>query len=177
MSQNLIRPQAGVSYTLQCILQDLELKDSPHLGFIGHTADGFEHRTVIQDSHVTQDEFLASGIGDTFWVYRYTTQEWIPVFEAVDSAEVCKFVDITRDGSEFAEPHHLWVTPKGCPRPWYNEPDADYAARVAKDKATWTPAQCELQLRVEKREAEDRASYLAEQARRAARSGGTYESL
>lgn len=70
-------PVRGTTYSLRYILETLYLRDSPHLEFV--------HEGIplpIQDSHCTQEEFLANAdFADTNWTYQYETSEWIPVFK------------------------------------------------------------------------------------------------
>uniref|UniRef100_A0AAU7PG37 Uncharacterized protein n=1 Tax=Burkholderia phage vB_BgluM-SURPRISE13 TaxID=3159457 RepID=A0AAU7PG37_9VIRU len=118
MEKNLIRPRNGEIYTLADINSKLYLRDSPCLLFRHEGKD-----VPIQDSHLeeTMDK-LVDGLGETQWTYIRETEEWIPVFRAVDDAEVLKFVDIEREIDPFQkEPEKLgWhATPKGFPQQQY----------------------------------------------------------
>lgn len=97
-------------------IQSLILDDTPHLMF--------EHQRtscVIQDSHCTTEQLMAvPGFAQLVWRYEYTTEEWIPVFKAVDVSAVLQCVDIE---DCLAEPGCLWVTPKGLPREQYKPDD------------------------------------------------------
>lgn len=103
------------TYTLTQVF-DLDLPDSPSLGF---KYEGV--RTVVQDSHVTVEELLSvPGFANTRWEYIRTTNEWIPVFSAVDDEAVVACVDV--EPYFGIEPGNFWVTPKGFPRTQYDMP-------------------------------------------------------
>lgn len=142
------RPRQNSVYTVREILTELFLRDMAHLGF---TYQG--QRSVIQESHITEQEFLDTGISEVKFTYMYETSEWIPVFRAVDNEEVLAYVDITEEVSPYRDSElEWWVTPKGCPRQMFEEKDSVYAARLEKDKRTWTQGQHELCARVGERE-------------------------
>ena len=103
-TQNI--PVRGATYNLRTIYQ-LDLQDSPCLMVM------VEGRLYpVQDSHVTIDELLSvPGLADTEWAYRYTTEEWIPVFDSC-SGQTAFFFDIQRLEAEDS----YWITPKGFPR-------------------------------------------------------------
>ena len=104
-------PKRGVNYRYEQ-LQLLDLGDSPALNIPGVG--------VIQDSHLTVDEMLTvPEFKDTEWKYIRTTDEWIPIFEAVDSEAVLKCVDVTDCIGAFDNPGDKWITPKGFPREQY----------------------------------------------------------
>ena len=102
-TQNI--PVRGATYNLRTIYQ-LDLQDSPCLMVM------VEGRLYpVQDSHVTIDELLSvPGLADTEWAYRYTTEEWIPVFDSC-SGQTAFFFDIQRMEAEDS----YWITPKGFP--------------------------------------------------------------
>lgn len=114
-------PKPGATYTLREIHSILKLDDSPHLGF-----DHQGIRTVIQTSHVTDEELLAvPGLADTLWTYIRTTSEWIPSFVAVDHKAIAAFVDIEPMKAMFHDdPPNWWVTPKGHVREQYEFPES-----------------------------------------------------
>ena len=97
-------------YTLAEVLE-LNLKDSPFLMVL---ANG--RWSPVQTSHTTDAEVLSvPQFADSLWEYRYTTNEWIPIFHAVDSALVLEqFCDVA---PYLGEPEGtFWITPKGFPR-------------------------------------------------------------
>lgn len=103
-------PQQGKEYTAEEVFK-LDLDDTPHLGF---QHEGLP--AIIQNSHITVEELLSvPGLAQTKWRYVFTTNEWVPIFEAVDVTEVLKCVDIVPWKCCFDDPH-WWVTPKGFPR-------------------------------------------------------------
>lgn len=109
-----MKPQRGATYTTREVLS-LELLDSPHFGFC---IDG--RRTVIQNSHCSDEELLAQpGMADVRWEYIRTTDEWIPVFRAVDDAAVLAVVDVEPSRYQYDDEGSMWVTPKGLPREQY----------------------------------------------------------
>ena len=104
LTQNI--PVRGATYNLRTIYQ-LDLQDSPCLMVM---VAGRLY--PVQDSHVTIDELLSvPGLADTEWAYRYTTEEWIPVFDSC-SGQTAFFFDIQRMEAEDS----YWITPKGFPR-------------------------------------------------------------
>lgn len=121
-------PKRGQVYTLRVIKTALKLDDSPHLGFwldLGEDEMPTESgRTkvecVIQTSHVCSSDLLTvPGFADSLWRYRYTTSEWIPVFEYADEKSIREFVDIEHSTYWYDlenNPNSQWVTPKGFPR-------------------------------------------------------------
>lgn len=114
----LNNPVKGSVYTLAQVF-DLNLLDSPSLGF---SYSG--RQCVIQDSHVTVEELLTvPDLALTEWRYVRTTNEWIPVFEAVKNDAVIACVDIEPEFDPHEETsERFWVTPKGFPRPQYYVP-------------------------------------------------------
>lgn len=107
-------PKRNVEYTMREVYA-LDLDDTPHFGFYYQ-----DHKTVIQNSHLTQEEFLSvPGLAKTKWTYVRTTNEWIPVFLAVDNRAVIACVDIEayQDPVCDTDDDQYWVTPKGFPRP------------------------------------------------------------
>lgn len=132
-----IQPRSGVVYTLRQVLTQLELRDSPHLGFrakppaarefdIWRPADHIqwhEGRAVIQESHCTTAQMLeVPGFADSLWRYVRETHEWIPVFEYAGTAPITDFVDMEPENEKYADdmqPRGWWVTPKGLTREQY----------------------------------------------------------
>lgn len=96
-------------YTLAEVLE-LNLKDSPFLMVL---ANG--RWSPVQTSHTTDAEMLSvPQFADSLWEYRYTTNEWIPIFYAANSELVlAQCLDSEQYVGEDAGV--LWVTPKGFP--------------------------------------------------------------
>lgn len=111
-------PKSGQVYTLRQIIEELHLRDSPHLGFM---ANGV--RQVIQNSHCTEAQLLeVPGMADSLWKYLYETDEWIPIFSFAENnpLPIEELVDTEAEIDPYAEkPGVLWVTPKGLPRAQY----------------------------------------------------------
>ncbi|QYW04595.1 hypothetical protein pEaSNUABM14_00270 [Erwinia phage pEa_SNUABM_14] len=85
--------QPGSVYTLREMLTELSLRDTPNLGFTPVSVRYPETKEIrqqtVQDSHLTEEEMLAlPGWAETKWRYIRETHEWIPVFVAVDNAEI-----------------------------------------------------------------------------------------
>ena len=132
----------GATYNLRTIYQ-LDLQDSPCLMVM------VEGRLYpVQDSHVTIDELLSvPGLADTEWAYRYTTEEWIPVFDSC-SGQTAFFFDIQRcteidayhidpsrpivdlDGHELTE--HVVLQSGG----YYADNDGEYEFGIAVEPGT-----------------------------------------
>lgn len=109
-------PQRGQVYTLKEIENDLELRDSPFLRFfpqkvrlLGEKEAGIQ---VIQQSH-TADLSDVPGWADTKWYYVRETEEWIPLFRAVDDAEIEALCVIEPDTSELRYGEGMFIYPKG----------------------------------------------------------------
>lgn len=116
-----ILPKPGSVYTAKQILLVLELKDSPHLYFSHEN-----RRSVLQNSHLTNEELLSvPGFAETQWTYLRTTDEWIPVFTAVDDDAVRECVDAEPWIDPYDRDPGFWVTPKGFPRPQHYKFNAD----------------------------------------------------
>jgi hypothetical protein len=76
MSKN--RPVSNRVYTTLEVYE-LDLPDSPNLLF--YVKDGSYDKSVVQTSHITDEELLANAdFGNLRWYYLRTTSEWIPVF-------------------------------------------------------------------------------------------------
>ena len=161
----LHHPRQGSVYTTSQILTELELRDMPSLGFWHQNI-----HTCIQTSHCTDQELLACGIADVLWKYQYETCEWIPVFEAVSSADVLECVDICADLNPWDDEDRpsWWVTPKGLPRQMYGEDDGFYAVRLANAQKTWKPEHFELQRQADERERKYQEEYKEREAARKA---------
>jgi hypothetical protein len=108
----LLKPVKGRVYSLETILEQLELPDGPHLLLTVEVAN-VAYAGVLQDSHLSTKKLLSvPGLASTRWTYLYTTHEWIPIFKCTESpAAMAAFVDV--DCEHSAEP---WMTPKGFPR-------------------------------------------------------------
>lgn len=89
--KKLYRPISRTVYTMDQILNELKLDDSPCLLFNFPTVKGVEEEMVIQESH----NFANLGtLGHLTFRYIRTTHEWIPVFQYVgDVAELVKHLD------------------------------------------------------------------------------------
>ena len=80
---------------------------------------------VVQESHIGDLTELLSeeAWANSKWKYRYTTDEWIPVFDLVDG-DIHAMVDIARSKND---PNKFWVTPKTFPREEYTHmPNSNY---------------------------------------------------
>lgn len=117
------RPQRGIVYTLAEVLCDLELRDSACLCFYVQDLCYPDNRSsteqVIDYAHLTDDQFLSlPGWGETEWTFAYETNEWVPVFRAVDDRSIERlchiepYVDRDLHGM-----NHMWVIPRGFDRP------------------------------------------------------------
>ncbi len=95
MMKNSVHPVRGETYTVREIYEDLFLRDSPHLSFFRED----DEKDVIQNSHFTIDELLSLNhpLLDCEFTYVRETDEWIPVFNAVDDALVLKCVSKEQD--------------------------------------------------------------------------------
>jgi len=108
-------PKRGATYTFREICEKLELRDSPHLGFL---RNGIQQ--VVQNSHVREDELLAlPQWADSRWVYKYETDEWIPIFRFAPEQAI-KIEDLV-NMEPLLDPHAthdgvLWAIPKGTMR-------------------------------------------------------------
>ncbi|UAW96754.1 hypothetical protein pEaSNUABM22_00267 [Erwinia phage pEa_SNUABM_22] len=110
-------PQRGRVYTLKEIENELELRDSPFLRFVpqkvrllGEKEAGIQ---VIQQSHLANLSDV-EGWADTKWAYVRETEEWIPLFRAVDDAEIEALCVIEPDTSEFRSCDGMFIYPKGA---------------------------------------------------------------
>lgn len=125
--KNQIDPRRGRHYTARQLLTgEIYLRDSPFFN-LTLSFEGRMVRTVIQHSHVTNEELLGvPGFADSLWRYLRETDEWCPIFEFVGTAEqAALLVDTERDNVSKYELEHeglskyLWTTPKGLPREQY----------------------------------------------------------
>jgi len=112
-------PQRGQVYTLQQIMRDLSLDDSPSLTIYRKDATGHT-RGPLQNAHFTDEQlFTIPEAADSLWRYERTTNEWIPCFTYVGpEADLDKWIDFepwVEMGGEISEAHH-WATPKLLPR-------------------------------------------------------------
>jgi len=117
-------PVRGQVYSSEDVLTKLRLDDSPFFMFV-HEGK----RCVVQHSHVTDEQLLEQpqGFRHLTWKYLRTTEEWIPIFDAVDNASVYKCVDIEPTINAVFDDDPFWVTPKGLPREQYHYPYPDPA--------------------------------------------------
>ncbi|QZE60179.1 hypothetical protein pEaSNUABM35_00262 [Erwinia phage pEa_SNUABM_35] len=109
-------PRRGQVYSLKEIENELELRDSPFLRFIpqkvcmvGEREAGIQ---VIQTSSVANLSDI-EGWADTQWTYVRETEEWIPLFRAVDDAAIEALCVIEPDTSEFRSGDGMHIYPKG----------------------------------------------------------------
>lgn len=127
MSTRRNYPRSNTVYTLAEVYQ-LDLKDSPSLGFyvsrrhvmaqFGVDFPGMQPMpSVIQDSHVSVN---LSDISPEWAALRFrylrTTQEWIPVFQAIDDDAVVALCDVVYVYDVLINHYGTQVTPKGHPR-------------------------------------------------------------
>lgn len=105
-------------YTLKEIEHDLELRDSPFLRFcpqkvrmVGEKEAGIQ---VIQQSHIANLSDIP-GWADTEWVYVRETEEWIPLFRAVNDAAIEALCVIEPDTSELRSGDGMFIYPKAAP--------------------------------------------------------------
>jgi hypothetical protein len=103
-------PQVGELYTLEQIVRELYLRDSPAL-----MVELNAKMSCVQDSHLTDTELLSvPGFAKTKWRYVRETSEWIPVFHWADPTDPKTFLDV--EPSKDDRDRYHWVTPKGFPR-------------------------------------------------------------
>jgi len=110
-------------YTLNQIVNELDLKDSPSLSFIAPNINGVKVESVVQTSHMLLEDLLkVPGFGETKWRYIRTTSEWIPLFDHVGSEPMSEFLDM----EEYIDPYlnfgdepAIFSVPKGYPREQY----------------------------------------------------------
>lgn len=111
-------PRRGEVFTGAEVMQ-LPLRDSPSLCVpVKWDADVEHDEAPIQDAHLTQDELLSvPGFSESRWRFLFETDEWIPVFDFVGTAdEALAFVDVSKEWDDTYQQHRWWVTPKGFPR-------------------------------------------------------------
>lgn len=97
----MYHPKRGVQYTVDQIYKELKLDDSPFLCFDYETIEGVSTDMVIQDSYVVVEAHTGESteekpdrFGDLKFEYRYTTDEWIPIFQyRGDIAELVKHLN------------------------------------------------------------------------------------
>lgn len=109
-------PRRGQVYSLKEIENELELRDSPFLRFVPQKVR-YEHEAcagiqVIQTSSVANLSDI-EGWADTQWSYVRETEEWIPLFRAVDDAAIEALCVIEPDTSEFRSGGGMHIYPKG----------------------------------------------------------------
>lgn len=130
-------PQRGQVYTLKEIENDLELRDSPFLRFVPQKVRyvgmpaGVQ---VIQQSHIANLSEL-EGWADTKWSFVRETDEWIPLFRAVDDAAIEALCVIEPDVSEFRSDNTLFIYPKGTECKQYDGYDEEvYGSLLERDE-------------------------------------------
>ena len=107
-------PRRGQVYTLKEIENELELRDSPFLRFVPQKVRyvgmpaGVQ---VIQQAHIANLSEL-EGWADTQWSYVRETEEWIPLFRAVDDAAIEALCVIEPDVSQLRSDNTLFIYPK-----------------------------------------------------------------
>jgi hypothetical protein len=110
-------PKRYQSYTLEQIYKELELRDSPALGFTYQDIDG-----CVQNSHLIPEELLSvPGMKESQWIYIRETHEWIPCFQFNVKAKqppINTLVDLElyNDIYNLNKGQSWWATPKGFPR-------------------------------------------------------------
>jgi hypothetical protein len=113
-NENKINPKCGTIYTFRQIITQLYLRDAASLSF---KIDG--QWECVNDSHCGEQAVLAiPGWAGSRWIYRYETEEWVPVFEFADDnvIKMEQLVDCEPCIDPFAEKQSKWLTPKGFPR-------------------------------------------------------------
>lgn len=111
-------PRRGEVFTAREVL-GLPLRDSPSWGItVAHDPEVEYDDPPMQDAHVTWEELLSvPGFAETQWRFVKETDEWIPVFEFVGTAEeALAFCDVSKQWSDIWRRYEWWVTPKGFPR-------------------------------------------------------------
>ena len=122
-------PRRGQVYTLKEIENDLELRDSPFLRFVPQKVR-YEHECgagiqVIQHSNLANLSDV-EGWSDTQWSYVRETEEWIPLFRAVDDAAIEALCIIEASTSSYNRREgHMHVYPKGTECSQYKPYDAE----------------------------------------------------
>ena len=97
------RPVRQQVYRLYDVLNNLFLTDSPFLMVFYK-----EEWTPIQMDHVMDTEAVGlAGFAETEWKYSRTTDESIPLFYAVNTTDVLKYMNI-----ETTESNGWLITPK-----------------------------------------------------------------
>lgn len=87
----------GQVYTLEQ-LESFSLSDAPFL-MVEHE----DHYYPVQTSHLTAEQLMNDlGWANTEWKYRYTTDEWIPIFYATIHFNM-ELVDIVPTPDSFGD--------------------------------------------------------------------------
>lgn len=118
------RPQRGVVYSLSEVLCDLELLETACLCFRVQDLCYPENRSTTEQvliySHLKDEQLLAMpGWSETQWKFAYETDEWMPVFVAIDDIAVEKLCVIEPlVGRDVRYSSSMWVFPRGaeCPQ-------------------------------------------------------------
>lgn len=98
----------GNIFTLKDLLA-LTLTDTPCLN-ISHENETYP----IQTSHISEEELLSiEGWGKSTWVYKFTTSEWIPIFEATPDFNK-DLVHIESREVQYLGESDIIVEPKGA---------------------------------------------------------------
>lgn len=106
-------PVRGAIYTLTEIEKNLKLLDTPCL-LVFIPTNGFH---PIQNTHFLVDDILAiKEWAESKWEYSHTTNEWIPVFRAVDSESIRNLCSVSESKYEYANDGDMWIVPKAFPR-------------------------------------------------------------
>ena len=111
-------PRRGEVFTGAEIYK-LPLRDSPYLSVpVAHDPEVSFDDAPIQDAHVTFDEMLAvPGFAESQWRFIRETDEWIPVFDFIGTAEeALAFCDVTKVWRSTWDRYEWWIVPKGHPR-------------------------------------------------------------
>src|ERR1700758_5161253 len=125
----MTHPVSCEIYSLRQIIYDLELRDAPCLEFWHKGV-----RTCIQTSHFMDNQLEAAHprLMNSFWKYKYETEEWVPVFEFHETLtfsqnDLERHLSIERCLDPYVDdPRKVlwWVVPKGLPRKqFYDYPE------------------------------------------------------
>jgi hypothetical protein len=105
-------PTRNAVYTVAEIYKNLSLQDAPFLcvdvdvrkyfpASQARLLESCNRQIPLQTTQVRKEELLAlAGFADLKFKYLYTTNEWIPIFSAVDSEEVLKYVRVALEYQE-----------------------------------------------------------------------------
>ena len=112
-------PKRGEVLTAVQVESDLALRDMPFYNIPIKRDPEVEYAWApVQTAHLTVDELLAvPGFADSKWRFDRETDEWIPLFDFVGTAEeALAFVDVHKVWNTTFGRYEWWVLPKGHPR-------------------------------------------------------------